>query len=177
MNGLDLYARYSPIIKTADLIEFSNNSICSFAIRWRTKEIVSHTSGAILYKMVSGTQVRRYIGESVGKGFILSYLSDRLRHWNTKAYLLRLKSEYDEYRVRIAEEALKLEGTPYDFLSIFKQLKGPVKLDTKQLFCSEVWQVALIKVGLLEESFNNGCALVPGQFWMTGLYKEAVRLF
>ena len=177
LEGITLYNQYRDKIKTADIIEWQGNSLIGVAVRAKTDQNVQHTSGAILYQMVNGTEVRRYIGESNEKGFQLHYLSDVLKGYDGKVFWSRLKPEYDSYRVRIAEEATKLEGRGYGFLDLFSLLVKPVRLDAKSVICSEAWQIALINAGLLDKNFNDGNVLVPGQFGLTGLFYNPIRIY
>lgn len=176
-QGLELYEQYRYQIQTADLLEFRANSLLGWAIRTKTKQNVNHTSGAILYQMVDGTQVRRYIGESLADGFHLHYLSEVLKNYDGEVYWLQLKPEYDYHRVSIAEEAIKLEGKGYDYKDLFRLLVKRVNLDSGRVFCSEAWHIALIKSGLLAENINRGEAFVPGEFGLTGLYRTPIRIY
>lgn len=178
-EGMDLYNRYRKFIKTADLIEWRSNTLLGRLIRAKTKQSVNHTSGAVIYTMVGTDTIRRYIGEALPEGFVLSYLSDRLKHFKGEVYWSKLKEEYSlDVRVAIAEEALKLEGTPYGYKDLIASLFNAVGTNYKNgVICSEAWHIALVNVGLLQPFFNDSRCLVPGQFHLTGLYEESVRIY
>lgn len=174
---IDLYKRCRHLIKTADLIEWRAHTFLGWAIRKKTGAQVNHTSGALLYKLDCGNDVRRYIGESLAHGFELNYLSDQLKNYKGSVYLTRLKPEYDALRGRIAQEALKLEGKGYGYRDLVSNLVGPVKLNADRVICSEAWHIALIRAGLLDDTFNSGMSLVPGEFWKTNLYLAPIQIY
>jgi hypothetical protein len=177
VSALQKYEAVQPLLLTADLIEWSSKAPLGYAIRWVTKKNVNHTSGVIVMNLADTKYQRRYIGEALAKGFQLSYLSKRIKCYKGKVYWLRLKEEFDKYRKLIALEALLLEGRPYGYKDLFKNISKPVKVNAKQVICSESWQIPLIKIGLLSPDFNDGLALRPGEFGRTGLYHEPIEIY
>lgn len=176
--GMKLYNYYQLRIQTGDLIEWQANSLLGWLIRKKTGQNVNHTSGVVLYQMYKGTEVRRVIFEALSDGFKPHYLSDRLKDYDGRVYWYPLKPEFDyNVRIKLAEEAIKLEGRPYGYKDLIDNLFGSIKLDDKQDICSEAWHIALIKSGLLDKNFNDGNSLVPGQFETTGLYLPAIRIY
>ena len=123
-----------------------------------------------------GGDTRRYVAEATARGFVWTLLSDKIRHFDGIVYLNRLVSHYDTDRALIARELLKLQGKKYGFGDLFRNLSGPVKLDGKEVFCSEALQLALIRAKLIDDDFNDGLSLVPGEFQKTGLYLKPIKI-
>lgn len=176
--GLERYNFYRPYIETADIVEFARGNVVGWIIREKTGQWVNHTSMAFRYVLTGDEEYRISISEAVENGVQPHFLSAELRGYKGKAYLVKLLPQYAAHRNAIAHAMLSLEGVRYDYWSLIKNLLGPVRIDNKELFCSEAAQAALIKSGMLDAAFNQGRALVPGQFWMTGLYSsDLVRIY
>lgn len=175
--GTELYQKYQMRIRTGDLIEWAADTALGKAIRFFTKKIVNHTSVSMLLNVTGDDEIRRYIGEALGNGFHLNYLSSSLKNYKGSVYWSALKTNYDDKRIVIAKEAFKLEGKPYDFMSLIRNAAGPVKMDSKDVFCSEAFHIALVKAGLLPDTFNNGMALRPGEFGKTGLFEYPIKIY
>lgn len=174
---IDLYNQYQDRIRTGDLLEWRGNYLISRLIRFKTKQRVNHTSIVLRY-MLEGTLIeRRFIGEAVSCGFTQTLLSEKLNGYDGECYWLRLKPEYDNFRGLIAAEAIKLDGIPYDYWSIFRQLRRHVPINGDKLFCSEAIQMACVRAGLIGELFNEGIALAPGEMVKMGLHEEPIRVF
>jgi len=173
---MELYYKYQNQFKHGDLIEFASNSLIGKTIRFFTKKEVNHTSGVVLMSLVEDHEIRRYIWEADEEGFHSTYLSDVVKNYNGKVYWLQLKEEYDNYRLQMIKEALTLDNKPYDYISLIRNALKPVRLNSKNVFCSEAWHLALQKVGLLSTDFNNGYALRPGEFDRTCLYNSPIRI-
>ena len=178
--GMNLYYQYQEQIKNADLIEFRANSILGSSIRAKTKQMVNHTSCALIYQMVGGEDVRRYIGESLSDGFNLHYLSDSIKNYDGEVYWSKLKMPDNSYlRIKLAEEILKIEGKSYGYTDIIELLFKKVKLDLndKSPVCSAALQIALIKAGLLDKNYNDGHIMYPGEFDKTKIYYTPIRIY
>jgi len=175
--NMHLYNKYQIDFLTADLIEWRAESLLGYAIRACTKQNVNHTSGIILSSIVGSSIIRRDIWEADERGFHATHLSQAIKNYSGEVYWLQLKSEYNWKRVQIAEIAQSLEGRPYDYWSLIKNIRRPVKLSDRTIFCSEAWHIALLRAGLLSEDFNDGLALRPGEFGRTNLYKEPVLIY
>ena len=174
---MNLYQKHRHLIKSGDIMEWSARSLTGSIIRWKTGACVNHTSGALLYELVEGSEHRVCITHAVSKGVVPAFLSNEMNGYKGTIYLVRLKPEYDSYRAAIAREMVRLEGKKYGFWDLFKNLGGPVRIDSKQIFCSEMLHIALIRAKLLSDDFNKGRALVPGQFGETGLYLPPVKIY
>lgn len=189
--GIELYDKFRGLIKSGDLIEWRSNTAIGFAIRAVTKQRVNHTSGAIWlqpveksYNHKQSCAPRLYVKEAIGRGFVATYLSHEISKFKGEVWWSALKREYENKRVDIVEEANRLEGIPYDYSSLLRNLWKRVKLGTRTVYCSEAWQIALIRAGLLPHFFSPtgevedaGCGLRPGEFGATGLFKPPIRIF
>jgi hypothetical protein len=105
------------------------------------------------------------------------HLSDKLRGYDGEVYWSALKPEYQNYRVPIAEAVMRLEGKKYGYVDLLRNLIRPVKINDETVFCSEAVHIALIDVKLVAPEFNNGFALVPGQFDLTGIYLPTIQIY
>lgn len=160
---------YTP--QTADLVEWKTNSYLGWWVRAISKAGMDHTSGVI----IKYGEVR--LIEAIGSKVIYSLLKARMRDYPGQVFLVKLKPEYDDRRGDIAYELEKLESRPYGFTDLIRMLYGQkVKVNARQVICSEAIQVALIKAGLLPADYNNGKILWPGEFTKTGLYLEPWRI-
>ena len=171
---MDLYYKYQSQFGHADLIEFAPDTLVGFAIRMFTGKNVSHTAGVALMQLVGDNEERRYIWEADKNGFHLSYLSDVVKGYNGSVYWLQLKEEYKDYRLKIVQQAKKLEGKHYDYISLIRNARRPVKLDDKDIFCSEGWHISIVRTGLITEELTGGYALRPGAFDRIGIYNSPI---
>jgi hypothetical protein len=183
-NNIDLYYKYQNQLQMADLIEFAASSALGHAIRFCTKMPVNHTAGILIKQLVGDTKERRYIGEAVSTGFEDHYLSHVIGHYKGKVYWVRLKPEYDEFRLAIAKRAQELEGVPYDYKSLFGNAFRRIPLDDSKGYCSEDWHIAYRDAGLIAKDFSptgkpehKGCGLRPGEFGRTGLFLDPVLIY
>lgn len=172
--SLDFYKMYQSSIKTGDIIEFQGNSFLGRLIRKKTGQEVNHTT--VVDCMGEN---RRYIWEAIGNGFHPCYLSNKLKDYDGKVYWLQLKPIYDSHRERIITKVISLEGRPYGYFDIIKLLFGKVKLDLNDPtpVCSAAIQISLIMSELLSKDYNDGYIMVPGEFGLTGLYFNRVRIY
>lgn len=191
MCGLITYKEFRTRIKAADLIEFSANSTLGYSIRKVTGKIVNHTTGVDWMHSVenafhgnSSNRMRLYIGEAIDRGFVFNWLSYILENYDGSVYWIKLKDKYDNYRLQIVERAHSLEGRPYDYKSLIRNLWMRVPLDDKKPYCSEAWHIALRDVGLIADDFSptgkdkdKGCGLRPGEFGMTGLFEDPICIY
>lgn len=187
-------AKYSDIrleIKSCDLIEGASNGLLGPSIRFFTCQNVNHTMGAIWERpCVSGDpnardlmEKRLDVGEAIGGGFTKTFLNEKLESYKGVMYWITLKPEYDYARDRIEYEALQLEGREYDWTSLVRNAWRRVPLDDKKLLCSEAWQFALIRSGILPADYSPtgqlkhaGTGIRPGEFGRTGLYLKPIKI-
>lgn len=163
-------------MQTADIIEWQADTALGHSIRWFTKQNVNHTSGVAVMNLYGDPEKRMYIYEAVGNGVHPMFLSEALRNHKGKAFWLSLKSEYNSYRNEIAKAILEYKVKKYDYKSLIGSAFKRQKLDRTEVYCSELINLALVDVGLLNEDFNNGCGLFPGEFEITGLYNPPKRI-
>jgi hypothetical protein len=185
LNDLSEYQKLRHIIKTGDIIEFAANSIVGRLIRAKTKQVVNHTATALWMQPISSCSVsdhvpdpvlRLYIGEAIANGYHLTYLSSILENYNGHVNWSILKNVDEPKRNEVARRAFALEGRPYDYPSLIANLFRRVPVDDSKPYCSEANQIALIKSGLLSETYNDGCGIRPGEFQLTGLYEQPTWL-
>jgi hypothetical protein len=168
-TSLNLYYQYRERIRTGDLLEFRSQSVLGYLIRAKTGQMVNHTSMAMEYLLKDDTDRRVCLVEALAEGVRIHFLSDDLRNFNGEVYWTPYQGE-EQLRSQIGRQMLKLIGKPYGFLDLLKNLAGPVRINEKELFCSEAVQVALIHAGAIPPTLNDGFALVPGQFSMCSCY-------
>lgn len=176
-------------IQTGDLIEWRANSALGFMIRSVTGKNVNHSSSAIWDQNITGMNhtcrgdQRLYVGEAIARGYCKTYLSNELKKYDGKIYWSALKPEYDHVRLILAFNLQQLEGRPYDYMSLIRNLWRRVPLNDSELYCSEVNQIGLIRTGLLDKDYSptgkekhKGCGMRPGEFGDTGLFEEPIRI-
>ena len=180
MSNLALYNSIKDQMQTGDCLLWSSQSVVGWLIRKFSKADVNHAGLVIRPHNLGHFKDRRFTLEALEKGIILRLLSERLRHYKGKVYLYPLKDEYDDKRDAIAKWAIKQEGTPYDYKSLFKQAFARVFVDLKELFCSEIcyagyWTVEIIKHHgkLLSEMI----APTPGEMPDLGIFKDPVLIY
>ncbi|MCP4703269.1 MAG: hypothetical protein GY865_01565 [candidate division Zixibacteria bacterium] len=158
-------------MRSGDIVEFESNTIIGTIIRWFAP--CNHTALVIAPIDYKKTHERRVIMEAVGKGVVKVPLSDTLKGFKGKAYLLRLKPEHDKHRESITKWALKQEGISYDYSSLFLNLICRVSQNANDFFCSEFAQMAMAHVGLIDSKIK---AVRPGEFGQFGIFKDPIRI-
>lgn len=177
MHGFDLYKTKRELLETGDILEWRSNKLIGRAIRFFTKQNVNHTGGVIIFPFPGCPEQRVWTVEATEKGFMPIPLSIALRGYTGSVYVSKLKKEYDGSRPDLACAVSKFIGKAYDYTALLRQAFGVVKSDNKKFFCSEAWHKSLIAAGLLDENFNKGYVLQPGQFGRTGLYEKHIQIF
>lgn len=179
VKGMDRYAIYRSFVRTGDVIEWRSDSVIGFLIRMITGNDVNHTGGIIrlsdmhFQKTYNTQEDRIFSPEARANGFQLTYLSEQMKKFMGKAYLLPLRPELERYREKIAQEQMKFIGIKYDYDGLFKNILGYVSADMERLFCSEAIFISFVNARLLV----NGMAFRPGDFEKTGLFLPRVRIF
>lgn len=178
MAIINLYSNYQLSLQTGDVIEWRSNTLLGWCIRGFTKQNVNHTSVVMKYELCGTTEMeRRYVSEATSKGVQLTFLSDKIKNHDGRCYLNRLKREYEASRIPLGIKLQELEGVPYDWGALFKNIFMRPLVDASELHCMEALQVALIRCGLLQDDFNDGRGLVPGQLLLTGLYEDPILIY
>lgn len=174
MNKLDNYYEVRDKIKAGDLISFSNHSsIISRLISLRTHS--SHTHSAIVISKISPAGNRLIIAEALEAGPRPGYLSKRVKEYKGSVWWFPLKNTVDKQR-RIAEEFVwdkLLDYTRYDYRSIWRQLFSKVSADARELFCSELVQMAFEKAGVIKALKK---ALNPGELVQLPIFDNGIKL-
>ena len=152
-------------IKSADMLEFSSDSVIGKVIRWRTGKDVNHSS--LVFKFGE-----LYTLEALGNGIDLHLLKDRIDKFRGRVYWYPLHDYLDEYRDDIMKWALMQIDKMYDYESLVANLFGRVSIDGRLYFCSEYVFVAYKSVGLAYG--DTACRL--GEFGQFDLHKERVRI-
>jgi hypothetical protein len=172
MNNLSKYNLLRDRIRTGDLVEWRTNSLLGWLIRLRTGAKVNHSSLVVKFDYDECEQ-RRYVLEANAGGIELHKLSTRLQNHNGKAWLLKLKPEFNLHRNKILGWAIDKVDTKYDYGSIFKQITANVSVDGNRYFCSEFIQAAWTYAKILPP-FET--AIQPGDFGKWGLTEKEVEI-
>lgn len=186
------YHEIRGLIKTGDLIEFGSASLLGKAIRFFTKQEVNHSALALSIDQYSAyVGNRKFVLEANPPGIELHTagkdVADCLADDGT-VYWYPLLPKFDNQRNAIADFALQLVGTKYDYGSLFKNAISRVNADMRKLFCSEFVFLSLVagKVipglyfdadGKVVDSGNKPVkAPRPGEFKQYGVHGPAIRL-
>ena len=130
----ELYDTNRQVMQTGDCILWRSKSVIGWLIRLFSNGEYNH-AGLVVRPEDDGCFAgRRFTLEALGNGIILRLLSERLRKFEGEVWLYPLKDEFDDLRPGILAWSLDQEGTPYDFVSLFKQLVGRVSFDMKEYF-------------------------------------------
>ena len=168
-------ARYSDIkaiVGCGDLIETRTNRVIGPIIRAFTGQEVNHSTMAVILALPGSDYQRRYIIEADGGAVKLKPLSLYIREHAGDLFWSPVRPIYSDSRNLLSQASLELEGTKYDWKSLFFCAAGPVTLDKKKLLCSEMVQVAAIWAGLILSTFNSGKILRPGELHKTGIWEK-----
>ena len=152
-------------MRSADMLEFSSDSIIGSLIRWRTGKDVNHTSLVFKFNDL-------YTLEALEAGIDMHLLSNRLSEFNGRVYWYQLRDEYNRYRDEIINWALLQIDKKYDYHSLFANLFGRVSIDGRLYFCSEYVHSAYRSVGLIDDVI----ACRPGEFTKYNLHYDRVRI-
>ena len=136
-NDLSTYLSIREEMKTGDLLQFRGHSLISRLIEWRTGKY-SHSSLVLRLSEYEGLERRRFTMSAEPGGVMLFPLSRYLEGYDGEVWWFPLKSEWNENRQRIGENAAFFAGVKYDFPSLFKQLLVKVSSSSRRLFCSEL---------------------------------------
>jgi len=123
-------------MKTGDCFLWAGKSCLGWLIRKFSRAKVNHAS-LCLRLDIKGLKDRIYLLEAMANGIDFNLMSRRLREYNGCVYWLQLANKYDPIRNGIAAWALPLEGTPYDYHSLFRNAVSRVNADARSFFCSE----------------------------------------
>lgn len=142
-NDLKKYYDYRENIKPGDLISFSDHpSIISRLISLRTGSI--HTHSAMVIDRIGPTGQRLLIIESLNSGPAPRYLSDRVKNYKGNVWHFPLKFVTGQQRENAVACVWDFvcRGVKYDYHSLFKQIIARVSINARELFCTEMVQVA-----------------------------------
>lgn len=141
MNSLGLYESLRPRIHTGDAVLWKSRSFIGGIIRAWSKSEYNHVSIAIRFTEFDLDRV--YILEELERGAVMYPLSRRLEHHKGNAWIYPLDAPLVMAKRPMARWALYMQGTKYDYPGLFSNLLGRVSLDTRRLFCSEYYWLAL----------------------------------
>lgn len=171
---LKVYNAIRPRMKSGDLLQWCSDTFVGHLIQKFTKSTVNHSS-FIARIGVNNTEVDRVvILEATGRGIEVNALSYRLHNFKGEVFWYPLKDSLNAYRVKAVEWAFDNLDIPYDYKSVFRQMVSRVSKDARQLFCSELYEIAYIKAGLesCEEKACRPCDL-PNLKW----HKMPIRIY
>ena len=163
------------MMQSGDCLLWRSSSMIGWAIRLFTGHKVNHASLVIKPYKYGQLKNRRFALEALEDGVVLRLLSERLRNFDGKVWLYPLKDEFDFARPKTIDWALSMEGTPYDYKSIFKQIFARVSVDMKELFCSEFAYLAWKKGGIIKDEVIK--APRPGDIPALGIFKDPILIF
>lgn len=124
-------------LKTGDVIQWKTYGLIGWLIRRFTKGNVNHTSLIVEVGGYEGLRERKFMLEAQGHGIVLTSLSKRLTEHKGEAYVLPLKSEFNDKRINVGNWAFQQVGIKYDYDSLFAQMSGKVWAVADKYFCSE----------------------------------------
>jgi uncharacterized protein YycO len=159
-------------IKTGDYFEWAGSGLLSKSIALFTGGF-SHGSLLLYLKEYEGKENRRFILEAESSGIVLTLASHRLSEYKGKVWWYSLKKEYESYRDKVAEWALSQVGTPYDFLSVFRNIFGYVSADARRMFCTEYVYLSYKNAGL---PIPDVPAPRPGDMYDLGILNPPVEI-
>ena len=172
--GLDVYGYYKDDLQTGDCLLWRSRSMIGWLIRLFTGHRVNHAGLVIRPHEYGCFNDRRFTLEALENGVVLRLLSERLRSFDGAVWLYPLKDEYRLKRAVISAWAIKQEGTPYDYGSLFKQIFGRVSLDMRKYFCSEFCYAAWREAGI---PVDENKAPRPGDIPGLGIFKKPVMIY
>lgn len=135
------YDELRPEIKTGDCLLWANNTALGWLIRKFSHAPVNHAS-LIIRLELQGLKDRVWQLEALARGIEFHLVSRSLRNYGGRVYWLKLHDKYNPIRPGIAAWALPLEGTPYDYRSLFRNAVSRVNADARKFFCSEYLYMA-----------------------------------
>jgi len=152
MNKTPLYDVVRPSIQTGDAVLWQSPSIIGKLIQWGTDSKFNHVSIAIRFTQYD--QDRVWILEELGDGAVLNPLSYRLATNGGHAWVFPLNPDLDALRVPMGAWALKVVGTPYDYVGLFENIAGRISSEAHRMICSGYWWKA----------FKEAVLKVPGPY-------------
>lgn len=171
---LKVYRAIRPIMKSGDLIQWSGESFLAKMIQKRTKSNINHSS-FVGRLSVNNTEVDRVLLlEALSKGIELTSLSYRLHNYKGEVFWYPLKDSLNDYRIKAVEWAFDNIGIPYDYGGIIRQLITRVYKDARYLWCSEIYEIAYIKAGLVSCE-KYGCR--PCDLPKLGWHKMPIKIY
>ena len=155
---------------TGDALQWKSNTLLGKLIRLFARPTkdkidkagynVNHTSLIITFDEYD--QHRRYTTEALEMGIDLNLLSRRLKTFKGEVWWFPLKLKYNHIRKAIGKIALSYMGIWYDYSSLMKQTHSRVKINDKQLFCSEYYAFCVKKaMGLYTMTDLDNLAVAP----------------
>jgi len=171
---MELYRKHQETLQTGDCLLWRSRPVIGWLIRLFSWAKVNHAGLVVRPHEHGPFKDRRFTLEALESGIILRLLSERLRGFDGQVYLYPLKEEFAFTREGIGDWAIKLEGTPYDYSSLFRQIFGRVSADMKRLFCSEFCYFAWKENGIPIEEEK---APRPGDIPKLGIFKEPILIF
>jgi hypothetical protein len=174
MAKLDLYEQFRPDIKSGDCLLWRSSTVIGWMIRLFTGHNVNHAGLTVCPSEHEIFKNRRFTIEALDDGIVFRLVSERLRLFSGKVWWYPLLDDYDFARDHITMWALNMNGTPYDYDSLFKQVFGRVSADMRRFFCSEFCYFAWKENGipLLEQPAPR-----PGDIPALGIFKEPRLIF
>jgi hypothetical protein len=164
---VSFYKAYRDAMKTGDLIETAASTILGRMIRWVTKKDVNHSAFLAHLTDVSD---RVYLVEALSKGIELNRLSRSIDGYKGTVWWYPLKPEWEPARKVMLKFALDAcaQGIGYDYTALIKNMFSKVSRDAKSYFCSEFYDMALVKAGMVD---GLSKARRPGEFAMLELHE------
>ena len=185
------YEEMRDFIQCGDLFEFGGNSLIGKVIRFFTKQQVNHSAlGMSINEYSNHAGNRKFVLEADSYGIVLNTSSkdvqDCLKSGGA-VFWYPLAAIHDSKRILMADWALQMVGTKYDYGSLFKNAISKVNASVRKLFCSEFVFVALVAAGVLPQYKIVDTAVVtleelpvkaprPGEFKRYGCYGDPVRI-
>lgn len=206
MEKLEEYYRLRNYMRTGDIINWQGSgpiswliaklakgrSHTSLIVEWRVKEVPLHShptgqnfeivnlkDGRIDVKDVDGrmySNKRLFCTEAWAGGIRVKSVSGLLQRYKGKAWWLRLKSQYNTYRIAIGFYALQdVDVVKYDYEALFEQIRSHVTADPKKQFCSEHAFIESKRAGIPRLQ-RMAIAPKPGDMFDLGIYEKPVRI-
>jgi hypothetical protein len=185
------YEEMRDFIQCGDLFEFGGNSLIGKAIRFFTKQQVNHSAlGMSINEYSNHAGNRKFVLEADPDGIVLNTASKSVQDCLKSGgvvFWYPLAAIHDYKRNMVADWALQMVGTKYDFGSLFKNAISKVNASVRKLFCSEFVFISLVSAGIflnyklvdgkvVDMSGQPVKAPRPGEFEQYGCYGDPVQI-
>ena len=181
------YSDVRDYIKSGDRMEFASHGFVGWAIRLFTRKIVNHTAMCLsIMEFSPDPPHQKFLLEADFPRVELNPISRDLDNYTGKVYFTPLIAT-DAQRQTMADWALQQAGKKYDLKNLFKNAIARVNANAADLFCSELYFIALVAAGkiigaeLRGDSVvdHNGLPIkapVPGGFDIYNIWGETVQV-